>query len=89
MNDLILQYNSFPSEVVSSLQELLLKVVPSFIEDLHQECHTELNQQSSLAEWGTLITQFSAVAPDLLLNLLHEVLGKIGTLEASRFETGT
>lgn len=89
MNDLVLLYNSFSSEVVSSLLELLLKVLPSFIEDPHQECHTDLIQQSSLGEWGTLITQFSAVAPDLLLNLLHEVLDKIGIREGGKCGTGT
>ncbi|XP_031401967.1 uncharacterized protein LOC116211645 [Punica granatum] len=88
LNDLVLLYNSFSSEVVSSLLGLLLKVLPSFIDDPHQERPRDLIRQSSLSEWGTLITQFSTAAPDLLLNLLQEILDKIGSQEATRYETG-
>ncbi|KAK4741965.1 hypothetical protein SAY87_025553 [Trapa incisa] len=89
MNELVLQYNLNTSEVVSSLADLLLEVIPSLIENHQQECESGVIWKDSSAGWRTLINQISSMAQNLLLNLLTEVLDRVETQESSIFEAGS
>ncbi|OIW02806.1 hypothetical protein TanjilG_29582 [Lupinus angustifolius] len=75
-------YSSFSSEIVSVLLEYLLKAMSSAeFKENADAASVGLTIQSVLADWKPVILKFWDKEPELLINLLKEVLDMIETRE--------
>ncbi|RDY08642.1 Ribosomal biogenesis protein LAS1L [Mucuna pruriens] len=80
-------YSSFSSEIVSVLLEYLLKALRSSeLEENADDASIGLTIQNALADWKLVIHKLCNKEPELLLNLLKEVLDMIETREDMKYE---
>ena len=82
-------YSSFSSEIVSVLLEYLLKALSSSeLEENADGASIGLTTQNVLADWKLIILKLCNKEPELLLNLLKEILDMIETLEDMKYKEG-
>ncbi|XP_068487398.1 uncharacterized protein [Phaseolus vulgaris] len=75
-------YSSFSSEIVSVLLEYLLKALSSSeLEENANDASIGLTTENVLADWKLVILKLCNKEPELVLNLLKEVLDMIETRE--------
>ncbi|TKY57127.1 hypothetical protein E2542_SST21573 [Spatholobus suberectus] len=80
-------YSSFSSEIVSVLSEYLLKALSSSeVEENSDDTLIGLTTQNVLADWKLVILKLCNKEPELLLNLLKEVLDMIEIQEDMKYE---
>ncbi|CAJ1971249.1 unnamed protein product [Sphenostylis stenocarpa] len=80
-------YSSFSSEIVSVLLEYLLKALSSSeLEENADDASIGLTTENVLADWKLILLKLCNKEPDLLLNLLKEVLGMIESQEDMKRE---
>ncbi|KAL3035633.1 hypothetical protein AAZX31_02G262200 [Glycine max] len=80
-------YSSFSSEIVSVLLEYLLKALSSSeLEENADGASIGLTTQNVLADWKLIILKLCNKEPELLLNLLKEILDMIETQEDMKYK---
>ncbi|KAK7372737.1 hypothetical protein VNO80_06124 [Phaseolus coccineus] len=80
-------YSSFSSEIVSVLLEYLLKALSSSeLEENADDASIGLSTENVLADWKLVILKLCNKEPELVLNLLKEVLDMIETQEDMKHE---
>lgn len=80
-------YSSFSSEIVSVLLEYLLKALSSSeLEEKADDVSIGPTTEKVLADWKLVILKLCDKEPELLLNLLKEVLDMIETREDIKHE---
>lgn len=86
---LVQLYSSYSSEIVDLLLEHLLKMLRSsgLVEHL-KPAFLGPTIKNILGEWRTIIIRFWDKEPELILNLLKELLIMIETQEAVKYEEG-
>ncbi|XP_057441446.1 uncharacterized protein LOC130733326 [Lotus japonicus] len=77
-------YSSFSSEIVSVLLEYLLKALSSSEVKKNVDASGGLTIEKVLADWKLVMLKLSNKEPELLLNLLKEVLDMIETQEDTK-----
>jgi len=81
-------YSSFSKEIVSVLLEYLLKALSSSeLEENADDASIGLTTQNVLADWMLVILKLCN-KPELLLNLLKEVLDMIESQEDMKYKEG-
>ncbi|XP_028803961.1 uncharacterized protein LOC114759030 [Neltuma alba] len=87
LKSLVQLYSSYSSEIVDALLEYLLKALSSS-ELVEHATHASLGPTINiiLANWKVVIRKFWDKEPELLVNLLKEVLIMIETQEAMKYE---
>ncbi|XP_020207412.1 pre-rRNA-processing protein las1 isoform X2 [Cajanus cajan] len=79
-------YSSFSSEIVSVLLEYLLKALSSSeLEGNADDASNGLTTQNVLADWKLILLKLCNKEPEILLNLLKEVLDMIETRENMKY----
>ena len=82
-------YSSFSKEIVSVLLEYLLKALSSSeLEENADDASIGLTTQNVLADWMLVILKLCNKEPELLLNLLKEVLDMIESQEDMKYKEG-
>lgn len=81
-------YSSFSSEIVSVLLEYLLKALSSSEVKKNADASGGLTIEKVLADWKLVMLKLSNKEPELLLNLLKEVLDMIETQEDTKSVEG-
>ncbi|RZB67291.1 hypothetical protein D0Y65_037595 [Glycine soja] len=80
-------YSSFSKEIVSVLLEYLLKALSSSeLEENADDASIGLTTQNVLADWMLVILKLCNKEPELLLNLLKEVLDMIESQEDMKYK---
>ncbi|XP_061372567.1 uncharacterized protein LOC133315037 isoform X2 [Gastrolobium bilobum] len=80
-------YSSYSSEIVSVLLEYLLKALSSLeLEENADDAYVGITMQNALADWKNVILKLWNKEPELLLNLLKEVLDMIESQEDMKCE---
>ncbi|CAJ1975194.1 unnamed protein product [Sphenostylis stenocarpa] len=80
-------YSSFSSEIVSMLLEYLLKALSSSeLEENADDASIGLTTENVLADWKLILLKLCNKEPELLLNLLKEVLDMIESQEDMKHE---
>jgi ribosomal biogenesis protein LAS1 len=90
LKSVIQLYSSFSSEIVSVLLDYLLKTLSSseFKKNV-DDSSVDPTIENVLADWKPVILKLCNKKPELLLNLLKEVLHKIEAQEDMKCEEGT
>jgi ribosomal biogenesis protein LAS1 len=90
LKSVIQLYSSFSSEIVSVLLDYLLKTLSSseFKKNV-DDASVGPTIENVLADWKPVILKLCNKKPELLLNLLKEVLHKIEAQEDMKCEEGT
>lgn len=81
-------YSSFSTEIVSVLLEYLLKALSSSEVKKNADASGGLTIEKVLADWKLVMLKLSNKEPELLLNLLKEVLDMIETQEDTKSVEG-
>lgn len=81
-------YSSFSTEIVSVLLEYLLKALSSSEVKKNAGASGGLTIEKVLADWKLVMLKLSNKEPELLLNLLKEVLYMIETQEDTKSVEG-